>query len=139
MLGLTVRWSLADAPEGVETALADYVADSSHARFTGMAGLRFKTWRMVPGEWFEGCYVFATDEARAEFQATFTDGAAEPPPGSTRATVKDPRDRDGGDSEEGREHGPTIAETDARRPGNRGGGQPFVIASGRARTSSSCR
>jgi hypothetical protein len=79
MLGLTVRWSLADAPEGVETALADYVADSSHARFTGMAGLRFKTWRMVPGEWFEGCYVFATDEARAEFQATFTDGAAESP------------------------------------------------------------
>ena len=77
MLGLTVRWSLADAPEGVETALADYVADSSHARFTGMAGLRFKTWRMVPGEWFEGCYVFATDEARAEFQATFTEGAAE--------------------------------------------------------------
>jgi hypothetical protein len=79
MLGLTVRWSLADAPEGVETALADYVADSSHARFTGMAGLRFKTWRMVPGEWFEGCYVFATDEARAEFQATFTKGAAESP------------------------------------------------------------
>ena len=79
MLGLTVRWSLADAPEGVETALADYVADSSHARFTGMAGLRFKTWRMVPGEWFEGCYVFATDEARAEFQATFTEGAAESP------------------------------------------------------------
>jgi hypothetical protein len=79
MLGLTVRWSLADAPEGVEAALADYVADTSHARFTGMAGLRFKTWRMVPGEWFEGCYVFATDEARAEFQATFTDGAAESP------------------------------------------------------------
>ena len=24
-----------------------------------MDGLRFKTWRMRPGEWFEGCYVFA--------------------------------------------------------------------------------
>ncbi|WP_439936796.1 hypothetical protein ACS3YM_12715 [Nocardia sp. N13] len=79
MLGLTVRWSLADAPEGVEEQLATYVAESSHARFTGMAGLRFKTWRMRRGEWFEGCYVFATDEAREEFQRTFAAGAAESP------------------------------------------------------------
>jgi hypothetical protein len=76
---LTVRWSLAGAPDGVEEALASYVADSSHARFTGMAGLRFKTWRMRPGEWFEGCYVFATDEARAAFQETFAATAAEAP------------------------------------------------------------
>ena len=75
MLGLTVRWSLADAADGVEDRLATYVAETSHARFTGMAGLRFKTWRMVRGEWFEGCYVFATDEARAEFERTFTEGA----------------------------------------------------------------
>ncbi len=79
MLGLTVRWSLVDADDGVEDQLATYVADTSHARFTGMAGLRFKTWRMVRGEWFEGCYVFATDAARAEFQRTFTDGADESP------------------------------------------------------------
>ena len=79
MKGLTVRWSLAEAPEGVEQKLADYVADTSHARFTGMAGLRFKTWRLRPGEWFEGCYVFATEEARTEFQRTFTEGAAEAP------------------------------------------------------------
>ena len=79
MLGLTVRWSLADAPEGVEEQLATYVAETSHARFTGMAGLRFKTWRMRQGEWFEGCYVFATDEAREEFQRTFAAGAAESP------------------------------------------------------------
>ena len=79
MLGLTVRWSLADAPEGVEEQLATYVAETSHARFTGMSGLRFKTWRMRPGEWFEGCYVFATDEAREEFQRTFAAGAAESP------------------------------------------------------------
>jgi len=79
VLGLTVRWALASAPEGVEDALTAYVADTSHARFTGMSGLRFKTWRMRPGEWFEGCYVFATDEARAEFQQTFTATAAEAP------------------------------------------------------------
>ena len=79
MRGLTVRWSLAEAPEGVEQELATYVAESSHARFTGMAGLRFKTWRSIPGEWFEGCYVFATDEARAEFEQAFTESAAESP------------------------------------------------------------
>ncbi len=79
MLGLTVRWSLANAPEGVEEELATYVADTSHAKFTGMPGLAFKTWRMRAGEWFEGCYVFATDEARAEFQARFTASAAEAP------------------------------------------------------------
>ena len=79
MLGLTVRWSLVDAPEGVEEQLATYVAETSHARFTGMAGLRFKTWRMLRGEWFEGCYVFASDEAREEFQRTFAEGAAASP------------------------------------------------------------
>ena len=79
MLGLTIRWSLEDAPEGVEEQLADFVAGTSHARFTGMAGLRWKTWRMVRGEWFEGSYVFATSEAREEFQRTFTEGAAQSP------------------------------------------------------------
>lgn len=75
MKGLSVRWSLEGAPEGVEQRLADYVAQSSYAKFTGMAGLRFKTWRMRPGEWFEGTYVFTSDEARAEFQESFTSGA----------------------------------------------------------------
>jgi hypothetical protein len=79
MKALTVRWSLADAPTDTAERLATYVADTSHARFTGMAGLRFKTWRMRPGEWFEGCYVFVSDEARAEFQDTFTAGAADAP------------------------------------------------------------
>ena len=79
MLGLTVRWSLENAPDGVEDELATYVADTSHAKFTGMPGLAYKTWRVRPGEWFEGCYVFSTDAARAEFQATFTEGAAEAP------------------------------------------------------------
>ena len=42
-----------------------------------MAGLQFKTWRMRAGEWFEGLYVFASDEARTEFQETFAAGAAD--------------------------------------------------------------
>ena len=75
MHALTVRWSLAHAPVGVEDTLAAYVADTSFARFSGKEGLRFKTWRMRPGAWFEGCYVFASDEARAQFQETFTAGA----------------------------------------------------------------
>jgi hypothetical protein len=82
MHGLTVRWSLSDAPEGVEETLASYVADTSHARFQGKEGLRFKTWRMRPREWFEGCYVFESSEARDAFQREFTAGAAESP-GST--------------------------------------------------------
>ena len=79
MKGLTVRWSLADAPDDVVEQLAAYVADTSHARFTGKQGLHFKTWRLRPGQWFEGCYVFASDEQRADFQREFALGAAEAP------------------------------------------------------------
>ncbi len=79
MIGLTVRWSLADAPEGVEAELASYVATTSHAKFTDLPGLQFKTWRMQAGAWFEGCYVFATDEARVQFQESFTAVAATAP------------------------------------------------------------
>jgi hypothetical protein len=82
MKGLTVRWSLADAPADVVEQLTAYVADSSHARFTGMQGLHFKTWRLRPGQWFEGCYVFASEEERADFQREFVRNAAESP-GST--------------------------------------------------------
>ncbi|MDO7868938.1 hypothetical protein [Nocardioides jiangxiensis] len=69
--GLTVRWSLADAPADIADRLRDYVEEPSHARFTGKPGLRFKSWRMVPGQWFEGCYVFETGEAREAFQTEF--------------------------------------------------------------------
>lgn len=79
MHGLTVRWSLVGAPEGVEESLASYVADTSHARFTGRAGLRFKTWRMRAGEWFEGCYVFETAEDRQQFEDEFRLAAADSP------------------------------------------------------------
>jgi hypothetical protein len=77
--GLTVRWSLADAPAGVEYELTAYVESSSHARFQGKPGLRFKTWRMVPGAWFEGCYVFDSPGERDVFQREFTEVAAESP------------------------------------------------------------
>ena len=76
---LTVRWSLADAPPDVGERLREYVAGTSHARFSAMEPLRFKTWRMREGEWFEGCYAFATSADRAAFQETFTAGAAESP------------------------------------------------------------
>jgi hypothetical protein len=79
MLGLTVRWSLAEAPAAVADELRTYVAESSHERFTGMDGLRFKTWRMVPGAWFEGCYVFESAAAREAFQVRFAATAAESP------------------------------------------------------------
>ncbi len=72
MYGLTVRWSLEAAPEDVAGTLRDYVQDSSLARFSGMPGLSFKTWRMRPREWFEGTYVFATAEARDGFREEFT-------------------------------------------------------------------
>ena len=79
MRGLTVRWSLAEAPQGVEEELKEYVAGTSHARFTGQEGLAFKVWRLRAGEWFEGCYVFADAAARAAFQEQFTAVAAESP------------------------------------------------------------
>ncbi len=71
MHGLSVRWSLASAPPGVAADLREYVAGRSLERFTGLAGLRFKTWRMREGEWFEGTYVFETAEARDGFLESF--------------------------------------------------------------------
>jgi len=79
MHGLTVRWSLGGAPDGAPDALRAYVEATSHARFTGKEGLRFKTWRMREGEWFEGCYVFESSEQRDRFQHEFTAVAAESP------------------------------------------------------------
>lgn len=76
MYGLTVRWSLEDVPESDVEALRDYVTQMSWERFTGMPGLSFKTWRMRPGEWFEGTYVWATEADRDAFSAAFTEKAA---------------------------------------------------------------
>lgn len=71
MYGLTVRWSLADAPKGTLKALRAYVEEESFAKFAGLEGLRVKTWRARKGEWFEGSYVFVSDQARAVFQESF--------------------------------------------------------------------
>lgn len=79
MHGLTVRWSLQAAPDGVEDALSAYVEETSYARFSGKEGLRFKTWRMRAAEWFEGCYVFETAEARDGFEQQFRPAAADAP------------------------------------------------------------
>lgn len=79
MYGLTVRWSLADAPADVMKQLKDYVENESHTKFAGLDGLRFKSWRVRDGEWFEGCYVFVSDDAREKFQTTFEEKAHKSP------------------------------------------------------------
>jgi len=77
LFGLSVRWSLADAADSALDELRAYVEEESFARFTTLDGLRFKTWRARDGEWFEGTYVFVSDEARAAFQKDFTAKAAQ--------------------------------------------------------------
>jgi len=79
MYGLTIRWSLQDTTEQVAAELRDYVTGASMARFTGMPDLCFKVWRMSPGEWFEGCYVFDTGQARDAFLAGFREQAPSSP------------------------------------------------------------
>jgi hypothetical protein len=79
MDGLTVRWTLDSSDPDVMTRLRDYVRETSHARFTGMDGLRFKTWRAREGEWFEGCYVFESPAERDKFQQAFTQNAPTSP------------------------------------------------------------
>jgi hypothetical protein len=76
MYGLSVRWSLAAAPAGAAKDLREYVTGTSLARFSGMDGLRFKTWRMREGEWFEGTYVFGSAAARDGFLESFAATAA---------------------------------------------------------------
>ncbi|WP_426566025.1 hypothetical protein ACPPVT_05515 [Angustibacter sp. McL0619] len=72
MYGLTVRWSLAQAPDGAEDALREYVTGTSLARFSAMDGLCFKTWRMRAGEWFEGIYVWQDAAGRDAFAEQFS-------------------------------------------------------------------
>ena len=77
--GLAVRWSLVDAPEGVEQQLRDYVVGTSMAKFMFQDGLAFKVWRMRAGEWFEGTYVFDSARDRDEFRDRFIIGADQAP------------------------------------------------------------
>jgi hypothetical protein len=44
-----------------------------------MEGLRFKTWRMVEGKWFEGTYVWGTAQERDAFAETDRAGMADSP------------------------------------------------------------
>lgn len=89
MYGLTVRWSLAQANPGAAVALRDYVAGTSLERFTGMPGLRFKTWRMRAGEWFEGTYVWDSAQAREAFAEAFAASAATAPVSALVGTPPD--------------------------------------------------
>ena len=79
MYGLTVRWSLVDAAPDVAQSLREYVTGSSLARFTGLDGLAFKTWRMRAGEWFEGVYVWESAAARDGFAEQFAATGADNP------------------------------------------------------------
>jgi hypothetical protein len=79
MFGLSVRWSLKNAPTGAAQQLREYVTQTSLNRFSGMDGLHMKTWRMMEGEWFEGTYVFAAREDRDHFLAGFMPGEATAP------------------------------------------------------------
>ncbi len=80
--GLTVRWSLEDAPADAPEQLREYVVGTSIARFMFLDGLAFKVWRMRSGEWFEGTYVFDSEQERKVFREGFEPGAAQAP-GST--------------------------------------------------------
>lgn len=77
--GLTVRWSLEGAPADAADQLREYVVGTSIARFMFLDGLAFKVWRMRTGEWFEGSYVFDTEQDRAVFRAEFEPTAATAP------------------------------------------------------------
>ena len=77
--GLTVRWSLEDAPQDAAEQLREYVVGTSIARFMFLDGLAFKVWRMREGEWFEGTYVFDTEQDRTSFREGFEPGAATAP------------------------------------------------------------
>ncbi len=77
--GLTVRWSLEGSPDDVADRLREYVVGTSIARFMFLDGLAFKVWRMRDGEWFEGTYVFDSEEERRHFRAEFEPGAARSP------------------------------------------------------------
>ena len=77
--GLTVRWSLEGAPAQAPEQLREYVVGTSIARFMFLDGLAFKVWRMREGEWFEGTYVFDSEQERAHFREGFEPGAATSP------------------------------------------------------------
>lgn len=75
--GLAVRWSLENAPKDAPDQLREYVVGTSIARFMFLDGLAFKVWRMREGEWFEGTYVFDSEQERKVFREEFEATAAD--------------------------------------------------------------
>ena len=69
--GLTVRWSLLGAPEGIEAQLRAYVPEVSEARFRVLPGLIEKRWHLVDRGFFAGTYLFSSAEVRSAFLETF--------------------------------------------------------------------
>ena len=86
MYGLVTRWSLAGTSTEVEQQLREYVGTESHPKFTGRAGLIEKIWTMRPGGFFAGNYIWATEQARAEFVASL----AGPPSKVTQLIGREP-------------------------------------------------
>ncbi|WP_240917811.1 hypothetical protein [Phycicoccus sp. HDW14] len=66
-------------PAGAADDLREYVVGTSIARFMFLDGLAFKVWRMREGEWFEGTYVFDSEQERQHFREGFEPGAATAP------------------------------------------------------------
>ena len=88
MFGLSVRWSLTNAPAETLAHLRKYVEEESFAAYAGLDGLRFKTWGAREGEWFEGHYVFVSADAREKFQASFEETVAVLPARASSAACR---------------------------------------------------
>ena len=131
--GLTVRWSLEDAPADAADQLREYVVGTSIARFMFLDGLAFKVWRMREGEWFEGTYVFDSEQDRTVFPPGV---APRPPPApGPRMLGAAPRARAGlpaGDpgvprSDDVRVDRPSGRRVRHRRSAQRRGGQSCAV------------
>ena len=70
MFGLTTRWSLTGTGPELSDRLREYVREESQPKFTGRAGLVEKVWMMRPVAFFGATYLWATEQARAEFLAS---------------------------------------------------------------------
>lgn len=66
--GLAVRWSLRGAPDDVEAELRAQLAATA-AGAQGPPGTGVAVWRLLPGEWVEGTYVWAGADERDAFAA----------------------------------------------------------------------
>ena len=86
MYGLTVRWSLADAPDGRSRAPARLRRGRVLREVRRPDGLRFKSWRAREGEWFEGSYVFVSRPGARRIP-----GRLRAPRGRRRAGIDDHR------------------------------------------------